>query len=67
MTTIPPDPWMIVIMHEEFMSIDYLVVQQYISSCSRADNLALAWIPSSPNQFPGSPFKNLNAALLNIG
>jgi len=36
--------------------IVYLVVQQNISSCCSADNLALAWIPGSPNQFRGSPF-----------
>jgi len=34
----------------------YRVVQQNISSCCRADHLALAWIHGSTNQFRGSPF-----------
>jgi hypothetical protein len=45
-----------IIVSSKMPHIAYLVVQQNISPCCRADNFALAWIPGSPNQFRGSPF-----------
>jgi len=38
---------------QQMSHVAYLVVQHNISSCCRADNLAVAWIPGSPNQFQG--------------